>query len=183
MRAEIKRIQRETGVTTILVTHDQVEATAMADRIVCMKDGHIEQVAAPHEVYETPDNLFVAGFIGSPPINFVKGKAEAGCFSVNGTSVAGHSHLNGDATLGLRPEFLHLGQGDLQARVLEFEPMGREILYLLETPLGKLTALESEVKPSYRHGDTVTVGWQAEDALYFDRKGRRVDPDPSVSSR
>ncbi len=84
MRTEIKRLQRQLGVTTILVTHDQVEATTMADRIVCMSKGRIEQVAAPTDLYARPASLFVAGFVGAPPINVLAGQVEGGEVVVNG---------------------------------------------------------------------------------------------------
>ena len=78
MRSEIRRLQRSLGVTTILVTHDQIEATSMADRIICMSRGRIEQIGTADDLYQRPDSLFVAGFIGSPPINLLPGEAQAG---------------------------------------------------------------------------------------------------------
>ncbi|MEM7738895.1 MAG: ABC transporter ATP-binding protein, partial [Deinococcota bacterium] len=87
MRAEIKRLQRETGVTTILVTHDQVEATTMADRIVCMNKGTIAQVGQPFDIYDSPQDTFVAGFIGSPPITFIQGDVLQGAFRVGDMQV------------------------------------------------------------------------------------------------
>lgn len=174
MRAEIKRIQRETGVTTILVTHDQVEATTMADRIVCMNNGNIAQVGEPFDIYETPEDKFVAGFIGSPPITFIEGKADKGLFRFEDAQVPCHTSLKGDATLALRPEFINLGHAGFEGQVNEIEPMGREILYHLDTPLGKLTALEPSVKPSYRLGERVPFSWDVNKALFFDKDGKRV---------
>ncbi len=84
MRTEIKSLQQKLGVTTILVTHDQIEATTMADRIICMRAGRIEQVGTPDDLYLRPSGLFVAGFIGSPPINLIEGHARNGAISVNG---------------------------------------------------------------------------------------------------
>ncbi len=75
MRTEIKSLQEQLGVTTVLVTHDQIEATTMADRIICMRAGRIEQVGTPDDLYLRPSSLFVAGFIGSPPINLIAGEA------------------------------------------------------------------------------------------------------------
>ena len=72
MRSEITQIHRETGATTIYVTHDQTEAMTMADRIVVMKDGYIQQIGTPYELYFNPVNMFVAGFIGEPPMNFIE---------------------------------------------------------------------------------------------------------------
>ena len=175
MRAEIKKIQRETGVTTILVTHDQVEATTMADRIVCMNNGAIAQVAKPDEIYELPKNMFVAGFIGSPPINFIDGIAAQNSFKVDGLRLPFGGRLQGKATLGLRPEFIRLGEGDIPATVTEVEPMGREIFYHLKTPLGNLTALETASKPSFRLHQETTMRWDEDKALYFDDEGKRVN--------
>ena len=85
MRSEIVRIHEEVGATTIYVTHDQIEAMTMASRIVVMKDGFIQQIGTPNEVYQHPANLFVAGFIGTPAMNFLYGKLEKGEFLINGT--------------------------------------------------------------------------------------------------
>ena len=85
MRSEIVRIHNEVGATTIYVTHDQIEAMTMASRIVVMKDGFIQQIGTPNEVYQHPANLFVAGFIGTPAMNFLYGKLEDGKFAINGT--------------------------------------------------------------------------------------------------
>ncbi len=85
MRSEIVRIHEEVGATTIYVTHDQIEAMTMASRIVVMKDGFIQQIGEPNEIYKNPANMFVAGFIGTPAMNFLHGKLEKGAFVVNGT--------------------------------------------------------------------------------------------------
>lgn len=87
MRSEIKQIHRSIGATTIYVTHDQTEAMTMSDRIVVMKDGRIQQVGTPYELYFHPVNLFVAGFIGEPPMNFIPGKVEGGKINVAGTDI------------------------------------------------------------------------------------------------
>ncbi len=174
MRAEIKRIQRETKVTTILVTHDQVEATTMADRIVCMNKGKIAQIDAPYDMYEAPNDKFVAGFIGSPAINFIEGEASDRLFKTNKLSFSCPKSLSGKVTLGLRPELIHLGTGDIPAQITEVEPMGREILYHLSTPLGNLTALENQAKPSFKMQQNLTITWDKEKAIYFDDTGKRV---------
>ncbi|MEM6430659.1 MAG: ABC transporter ATP-binding protein [Deinococcota bacterium] len=178
MRAEIKRLQRETGVTTILVTHDQVEATTMADRIVCMNKGTIAQVGQPFDIYDSPQDTFVAGFIGSPPITFIQGDALQGMFSVGDVQLPCHTSLVGDATLALRPEFIELGcsrdMNSFEGVVSEIEPMGREILYHLNTPLGKLTALETQGRPSYTLNQPIAFSWSNDKALWFDSTGKRV---------
>ena len=118
MRSEITQIHRETGATTIYVTHDQTEAMTMADRIVVMKDGYVQQVGTPRELYFDPVNVFVAGFIGEPPMNFVRGKVEGGKLDVGGQKVD-LSHKLGDKlpqyegkeiVFGYRPEAIKLGE-------------------------------------------------------------------------
>jgi len=111
MRAEIAQIHRQTGATTIYVTHDQVEAMTLADRIVVMKDGYIQQVGTPYELYFEPANLFVAGFIGEPPMNFVRSKVENGCVTIGSKVVdisgklTNHPEYEGrEIWFGFRPE-------------------------------------------------------------------------------
>ncbi len=118
MRSEITQIHRETGATTIYVTHDQTEAMTMADRIVVMKDGYIQQVGTPKQLYFEPENLFVAGFIGEPPMNFIRGTVTDGClhFGVNTIELKalgrdGMEELEGkEVVFGFRPEHIGLGE-------------------------------------------------------------------------
>src|SRR6266851_4456351 len=99
MRTEIKSLQEKLGITTILVTHDQIEATTMADRIICMRSGRIEQIGAPNDLYHSPSSLFVAGFIGSPPINLVGGRAANGSFTAGSVALPVEGAA-GDVTVG-----------------------------------------------------------------------------------
>ena len=117
MRYEIAQIHRETGATTIYVTHDQTEAMTLADRIVVMKDGYVQQVGTPYEMYFQPQNVFVAGFIGEPPMNFLRGTVENGSLSFGGNLLALREVfpdvdvLEGKpVVLGYRPEAVVLGQ-------------------------------------------------------------------------
>ncbi len=118
MRAEIAQIHRETGATTIYVTHDQIEAMTLADRIVIMKEGYIQQVGTPYELYFKPANLFVAGFIGEPPMNFIKATVKGGIIDVNGTKLDITKNLGQhknayegkEIYFGFRPEHISLGQ-------------------------------------------------------------------------
>ncbi len=117
MRAEIAQIHRETGATTIYVTHDQIEAMTLADRIVIMKHGYVQQVGTPYELYFKPANLFVAGFIGEPPMNFVRSAVKNGCIEVGGNKLdisAKLGSLKGqyegkEVYFGFRPEAAILG--------------------------------------------------------------------------
>ncbi|MBQ8312227.1 MAG: sn-glycerol-3-phosphate ABC transporter ATP-binding protein UgpC [Clostridia bacterium] len=118
MRSEITQIHRETGATTIYVTHDQTEAMTMADRIVVMKNGYVQQVGTPKEVYFNPVNMFVAGFIGEPPMNFITRKVEKGCITIGQHSLdlskkLGESiseYEGKDIVFGFRPEAVALGE-------------------------------------------------------------------------
>ncbi|CAM3647912.1 ABC transporter ATP-binding protein [Mesobacillus zeae] len=117
MRAEIAKLHRRLNTTTIYVTHDQTEAMTMATRLVVMKDGIIQQVGAPKDVYENPENVFVGGFIGSPSMNFLSGKLVDGQFVTGETSIAvpegkmkvlrSQGYIGKNITLGIRPEDLH----------------------------------------------------------------------------
>ncbi|CAN1558910.1 MalK ABC-type sugar transport systems, ATPase components [Rhabdaerophilaceae bacterium] len=111
MRAEIGALHQRLGVTTIYVTHDQIEAMTMANRIVIMKDGEIQQIADPETMFERPANLFVAGFIGSPGMNVLAAKAEEGEIVLFGETVPIGSKANGPVTVGLRPEHIEAGPG------------------------------------------------------------------------
>ena len=120
MRSEITDIHRKVGSTTIYVTHDQTEAMTMADRIVVMKDGYIQQVGSPYDLYFKPVNLFVAGFIGEPPMNFVRTNVFNGCVSIAGeihdlSLVIGdaiHAYDGKDIIVGFRPEAISLYNSD-----------------------------------------------------------------------
>ncbi len=133
MRVQIKHLQRELKITTVYVTHDQVEAMTLADRIVIMEGGLIQQIGTPSEIYATPANTFVAGFIGSPPMNLLPGRIENGAFSANGVRVDGLPMPDaGDVILGFRPEDCMVatnGQHHLTGQVYGVEPTG-DITYL-----------------------------------------------------
>jgi inositol-phosphate transport system ATP-binding protein len=137
MRTEIKSLQKKLGVTTVLVTHDQIEATTMADRIICLRAGRIEQIGPPDDLYRKPQSLFIAGFIGSPPINMIKGEARDGVMCA-GSVVFPFEGAPGAVTVGLRPEHLTFTGSGLSGRVAQLEPMGREILYVVDTDAGYL---------------------------------------------
>ncbi len=111
MRLEIKKLQQKVGVTSIFVTHDQVEAMTLADRLAVINNGIIEQLGTPIEIYDNPKSLFVAGFIGSPQMNFLDGNLKNKTLSAEGFEIKDiNSDFEGDVTLGIRPE--HLIQSD-----------------------------------------------------------------------
>jgi multiple sugar transport system ATP-binding protein len=169
-RAEIVNLHRRLQTTMIYVTHDQVEAMTMADRIAVMNEGTLMQVARPMDLYHQPANRFVASFIGSPSMNFFAGSIENGTFRMPGFSLPLAGRLEkaigfqGPAVLGLRPEHITMANGKsnaVEARALVVEPMGNEILLHLELDAGRAIArLGPELVPepgaSYRmslHGE------------------------------
>lgn len=130
MRSEITQIHRETGATTIYVTHDQTEAMTMADRIVVMKDGYIQQVGSPHDLYFNPVNMFVAGFIGEPPMNFIDCVLLGGQISICGEEMditpfsdteAYKDYVGNDVALAFRPEHIKLCAKEKVENALRFK--------------------------------------------------------------
>lgn len=127
MRVQIKHIQRELKITTVYVTHDQIEAMTLADRIVIMEKGAIQQIGTPDEIYNDPANTFVANFIGSPPMNLIEGNLTDGVFSASGVKVEGLSQKHrGNVILGIRPEDCSVDSGSthLVGSVYGVEPTG-----------------------------------------------------------
>jgi multiple sugar transport system ATP-binding protein len=132
MRAEVKELHQRLKTTTVYVTHDQIEAMTMADKIVVMHDGKVEQMGQPLALYDRPQNQFVAGFIGSPAMNFMPGRIEGNAL----VGAAGlridldadvSRHQGRDVVLGVRPEHLALGDGGFAAEVVVVEPTGSEV--------------------------------------------------------
>jgi multiple sugar transport system ATP-binding protein len=133
MRIEIKRLQKQLGVTTLYVTHDQVEAMTMADMVAVMHDGRLQQLAAPADLYAHPANLFVARFCGSPPMNVIEGEvADGGFRHATGTVPLPAATVRGPVKLGFRPERAAMGEpgapGSLRGEVYVVEPLGNETL-------------------------------------------------------
>ncbi|MBQ4575563.1 MAG: ABC transporter ATP-binding protein [Clostridia bacterium] len=128
-REEIRRIQRETGITTVFVTHDQEEAMSISDMIVVMKDGIIQQIGAPQEVYDNPVNLFVAKFLGTPPISVFEGCVRAGKLYIGDDCIMDVAGIDDqDVYIGIRPEgFILDGDGPLCCDLKGVEVMGRDI--------------------------------------------------------
>jgi len=142
MRAELKHLQHELRTTTIYVTHDQIEAMTLADRVAVMDNGIISQLDTPERIYNDPDNLFVAGFIGSPSMNLLKGSMEEGEFLHSGFSVKAGFGSNQDVTLGIRPEDLELTSAenaDCSGRVYSFELTGESTLVTVQLADDRLT--------------------------------------------
>ena len=128
-REEIRRIQKETGITTVFVTHDQEEAMSISDMIVVMKQGVVQQIGAPQEVYDDPVNLFVAKFLGTPPINVFDGKVEGEKLCIGDTAVLDVKGVKDcEVTVGIRPEgFVLDADGPLTCKLKSIEVMGRDV--------------------------------------------------------
>lgn len=125
MRIEIKALQRRLGVTSIYVTHDQVEAMTMADRIIVMNAGRIEQIGTPAEIYHHPASTFVASFMGAPPMNLIGARLEGGRVMINGDTVLATAEGSGAVTVGVRPEDVLIGaEGSIAFHVDIIEELG-----------------------------------------------------------
>ncbi|MEM6941212.1 MAG: sn-glycerol-3-phosphate ABC transporter ATP-binding protein UgpC [Pseudomonadota bacterium] len=173
MRVEIARLHKEIGATMIYVTHDQVEAMTLADKIVVLRAGHIEQVGAPLELYRDPDNRFVAGFIGSPAMNFLAGEVRGDAVYVpalkRAVEVAVSLPADGTAvTLGIRPEHIDvaLGQGDLNADLSE--ALGGVSYLHLGTSTDERIICEERSDERAREGDRVDISFEPRRVMLFD---------------
>jgi inositol-phosphate transport system ATP-binding protein len=173
MRTEIKALQKKLGVTTVLVTHDQIEATTMADRIICMRAGRIEQVGTADDLYLSPKSLFIASFIGSPPINLIRGEASDGAVRAGPVAFPAEGVPAGEVTVGLRPEHLSFGAEGLRGRIAQIEPMGREVLYVVQTEVGDVRVLEHGSAAAHAAGEPVRIGFAPSAPLVFDTATER----------
>ncbi|MEO1109870.1 MAG: ABC transporter ATP-binding protein [Pseudomonadota bacterium] len=170
MRVQIKHIQRELKTTTVYVTHDQIEAMTLADRIVIMKDGTIQQIGTPDEIYNNPANTFVAGFIGSPPMNLVSGRLRDGTFVAEGIKLEGLASAHvGDVTMGFRPEDCHIGgeNADLSGEVYGVEPTGDMTLLTLKAG-GKLVEIKADRDYRVALGQRESISFDRERVYFFD---------------
>jgi len=177
MRAEIKLLHQRTRTTTVYVTHDQVEAMTLGDRIAVMRDGLVQQFGTPEEIYTRPANRFVAEFIGSPTMNFVSAARSADGLAAQGVALpvnaAQQALLKGDGVLyGLRPEHIRLSDSGVQGRLKMIEPTGPETYLLVDTAMGPITSRVAG-NPHLKVGDAVNLQWAAEAAHLFDAKDER----------
>lgn len=191
MRTELKSLQKHVMITTIYVTHDQAEAMTMGDRVAVMNRGRIEQVAPPEEIYDYPDNIFVGGFVGSPPMNFIdcsltekKGAAflDAGVFTLpllpNMKKMIQKTATSSELVLGVRPEDLMIGKSRTQERFIEayvymVEPLGSEIIVDLKL---EENILKVRVPPTVKvnFGENVWAGFRMNKIRVFDKKTEKT---------
>lgn len=173
MRAEIKKLHKRLGTTMVYVTHDQVEAMTMGDRIVVMKDGFIQQVGSPDTVFHSPANKFVGSFIGSPPMNFIKGKVDGEFLDTGkyrfplGTSGKLSEMNQKEIIIGVRPTDIHIGKPGVELPLLVAEPLGDESIVHLELGADTLIIrVASELTNNLT--DQVPVSFAPEKLHYFD---------------
>ena len=172
-REEIRRIQKQTGITTVFVTHDQEEAMSISDCIVVMKAGVVNQIGRPQEVYDDPVNLFVAKFLGTPPINIFQGRVSGGRLLLGEDAVL---ELDGvedrEVVIGIRPEgFIPDEQGGLRCRMVNVEVMGRDVSVVSTHPAFQGAAIRSIIASDAgvnREAETVRFRLKPNKVLLFD---------------
>lgn len=174
MRAEIKQLHQRLKTTTVYVTHDQVEAMTMADRIVVLRDGVVEQIGTPLELYDNPANEFVAGFMGSPAMNFIRGELTAAGFRTSdGIALPYHGEPRAAVTYGVRPEHIRVDPAGVPFTVSVIEPMGSETQVIGSIGTQNVTALFRE-RIHLSPGETIRVTPVATNVHLFDTDGRRA---------
>jgi multiple sugar transport system ATP-binding protein len=182
MRTEMKELHQRLRTTTVYVTHDQIEAMTMADKIVVMHDGVIEQMGAPLDLYDRPANQFVAGFIGSPAMNFLDGKLQTNGSAYVETA-SGHKlplrsmpagESGRDIVYGIRPEHFEMGEGGLPAEVVVVEPTGSETQIVARIGNQEVIAVFRE-RQSVKPGDKISLRPRADAAHLFAKDtGKRI---------
>jgi len=175
-RAQIKNLSHELAVTTIYVTHDQIEAMTLADRVVVMKRGVVQQVGSPTEIYDNPANTFVAGFIGSPAMNLVDGHISGGTFTADNMQIAGLSSPDAAVTLGFRAEDARVVEsgGQINAPIYTLELLGDATMVSVRIG-GALVSVRADKGYRAEIDDMVSIEIPAEACHVFDgQTGERV---------
>jgi multiple sugar transport system ATP-binding protein len=175
-RAQIKNLSHELQVTTVYVTHDQIEAMTLADRVVVMKQGVVQQVGTPTEIYDRPANTFVAGFIGSPAMNLMEGVLEGGTFRAEGVEVPGLDGPEGPVTLGFRAEDAQVtdAEGEIAAPVYTLELLGDASMITVRAG-GALVAVKAHKEFRSEIGHTAHFAVPARICHLFDTQtGQRI---------
>jgi multiple sugar transport system ATP-binding protein len=176
-RAQIKNLHHELKTTTIYVTHDQIEAMTLADRVVVMNKGEVQQLGTPLEIYDRPANTFVASFIGNPAMNLLAGEIQGGTFVAPGVRVPGLGAADGKATLGFRAEDASLAaSGEMTAPVYSMELLGDASMATLQIAPGVHVAVKAAKSFSAEIGDVLSVRLPPEICHLFDRDtGKRIE--------
>ncbi|WP_284946968.1 ABC transporter ATP-binding protein [Acidisoma cladoniae] len=180
LRSELVNLQKRLGTTTIFVTHDQVEAMTMGDRIAVMSRGRLEQIGTPDEIYNKPASLFVATFLGSPPMNVMAGQVTDGVFRAGPFVLPTNAPVSGAMTLGVRPQHVRVtavdAPGAVPATVYALEHLGRESVVIADDASGN--RLRALVEPGFhaKIGDRLGIAPDPAFCLFFGADGRRLDP-------
>ncbi len=173
MRAEIKRLHLLSGITTVYVTHDQIEAMTLGSRIAVMKGGVLQQIGTPDTIYRQPANTYVAGFIGSPTMNFIEGRIEGHGEQTRFVFAGGSLHLpcpaTAEATLGQRPEHIQLdGDAPWRGEVVLVEPTGADTYVVLKTEVGLIT-VRTAANTGVRLGEQLGLRVSGQHNNWFDK--------------
>ena len=189
MRAEIKKLHRELQATIVYVTHDQIEAMTMGDRIVVLKDGIVQQFDSPMNLFNNPQNKFVAGFIGSPSMNFLKGRVvqndsiviEVGSAAIPIPEEHAEGlkhHIGKEVIFGFRPEYIYDKKidntkrlsADMEAEIVSLEPIGSEtfVYFQLTEATGETFCFRSDSGVKYKLGERITIGVDIDRLRFFD---------------
>ncbi|WP_445165490.1 ABC transporter ATP-binding protein [Mycolicibacterium sp. Dal123E01] len=175
VRGDLKRLHRELPVTSVYVTHDQVEAMTLGDRLCVMAGGEIQQIGTPDEIYNRPANTFVAAFMGSPPMNLIAAEVRSGVLHVGGAAVTAVSTPDGPVTVGVRPEHLQLHRshvdGLLPARVDFVEPLGSHVLVTALVDIGDeqtRVIVHAPAGTDLQAGIPIGLGMPPEQTYFFD---------------
>lgn len=167
-RAQIKNLSHELSVTTIYVTHDQIEAMTLADRVVVMEKGIVQQVGSPTEIYDKPANTFVASFIGSPAMNLIEGDMESGTFTAPNTRIEGLSAPDGAVTLGFRAEDAQVASaGQITAPIYTLELLGDATMVTVRIR-GALVSVKADKTFRARIGEPVSIRIPTDHCHLFD---------------
>ena len=175
-RAQIKNLSHELQVTTIYVTHDQIEAMTLADRVVVMNQGRVQQVGSPTEIYDNPANTFVAGFIGSPAMNLIEGQVKGGVFTSDHVEIKGLKCPDGAVTLGYRAEDASVvdSGGQIQAPVYTLELLGDATMVTVRIG-DDIVSVRADKNYRVEIGDPVAIGIPLDHCHLFDTEtGNRI---------
>ena len=180
MRLELAELHNRIGATSVFVTHDQVEAMTLADKIVIINRGRIEQFGSPDEIYHDPESTFVAGFVGSPPMNLIHGTGDGKAFQLPDGTVLSGSNAKGPVILGIRPELISVDrQGPITLSVRYCEKLGSHAIVTAELSDGSQVRLTTTPGTIPSNGSQMRVSFPQDNIHWFDSKSGRICFRPS----